>query len=115
MQIKPLGLGRFPPIRDTLGHPMCGIVALLLADSDGHANQDLYNALTALQHRGQGETLLCVPEVVVDFLETTCVLHILLSTILVLQTQTDDWLQSCTMSLLQHDFGSAQSCSQMKL
>ncbi|CAM9824962.1 unnamed protein product [Ascophyllum nodosum] len=32
---------------------MCGIVALLLADCDSHANQDLFDALTALQHRGQ--------------------------------------------------------------
>lgn len=33
---------------------MCGIVALLLADGNGHANQDLFDSLTALQHRGQG-------------------------------------------------------------
>jgi len=32
---------------------MCGIVALLLADGDSHANQLLFDALTILQHRGQ--------------------------------------------------------------
>lgn len=33
---------------------MCGIVGLLLAAEDGHANQELFDSLTALQHRGQG-------------------------------------------------------------
>lgn len=94
---------------------MCGIVALLLADSDGHANQDLFDALTALQHRGQGEASLCVPEVVVGDLETTRVMYTSLGTILVSQTPTDDCLPSCTTSPLQPDFGSAQSCSRMKL
>ncbi|CAB1103789.1 unnamed protein product [Ectocarpus sp. CCAP 1310/34] len=32
---------------------MCGIVGLLLAAEDGHANQELFDSLTALQHRGQ--------------------------------------------------------------
>ncbi|CAM9318201.1 unnamed protein product [Discosporangium mesarthrocarpum] len=32
---------------------MCGIVALLLGDEEFHANQELFDALTALQHRGQ--------------------------------------------------------------
>lgn len=32
---------------------MCGIVALLLAEGNGNANQELYDSLTALQHRGQ--------------------------------------------------------------
>ncbi|CAM9625801.1 unnamed protein product [Choristocarpus tenellus] len=32
---------------------MCGIVALLLAEENAHANQDLFDSLTALQHRGQ--------------------------------------------------------------
>lgn len=36
---------------------MCGIVGLLLAAEDGHANQELFDSLTALQHRGQGESL----------------------------------------------------------
>ena len=36
---------------------MCGIVALLLAEHDGHANQELFDSLTALQHRGQGQNL----------------------------------------------------------
>lgn len=36
---------------------MCGIVALLLAEHDGHANQELFDSLTALQHRGQGQIL----------------------------------------------------------
>lgn len=79
---------------------MCGIVALLLADSDGHANQDLYDALTALQHRGQGEALLCVPEVVVGALETTRVMYTSLGTTLARSSPT------C---------GSPQSCSRMKL
>lgn len=35
---------------------MCGIVALLLAECDGHANQELFDSLTALQHRGQGQS-----------------------------------------------------------
>lgn len=35
---------------------MCGIVGLLLAAEDGHANQELFDSLTALQHRGQGKT-----------------------------------------------------------
>lgn len=36
---------------------MCGIVALLLAEHDGHANQELFDSLTALQHRGQGQII----------------------------------------------------------
>eukprot|EP00928_Gymnodinium_smaydae_P068863 TRINITY_DN5215_c0_g2_i3.p1 TRINITY_DN5215_c0_g2~~TRINITY_DN5215_c0_g2_i3.p1 ORF type:complete len:956 (+),score=195.23 TRINITY_DN5215_c0_g2_i3:91-2958(+) len=32
---------------------MCGILALLLADPDSHANQLLFDGLTILQHRGQ--------------------------------------------------------------
>lgn len=35
---------------------MCGIVGLLLAAEDGHANQELFDSLTALQHRGQGQS-----------------------------------------------------------
>jgi glutamine phosphoribosylpyrophosphate amidotransferase len=34
---------------------MCGIVGILLADERSHANQLLFDALTALQHRGQGK------------------------------------------------------------
>ena len=34
---------------------MCGIVGLLLAAEEGHANQELFDSLTALQHRGQGK------------------------------------------------------------
>lgn len=36
---------------------MCGIVGLLLAAEDGHANQELFDSLTALQHRGQGQNI----------------------------------------------------------
>ncbi|KAG5188653.1 Amidophosphoribosyltransferase [Tribonema minus] len=32
---------------------MCGIVGILLADETSHANQLIFDALTALQHRGQ--------------------------------------------------------------
>lgn len=32
---------------------MCGILALLLADGQEHCRQDLFDGLTALQHRGQ--------------------------------------------------------------
>jgi amidophosphoribosyltransferase len=32
---------------------MCGIVAILLADPSAAVNQEIYDALTALQHRGQ--------------------------------------------------------------
>ena len=32
---------------------MCGIAAILLADTSGHVNQMLFDALTMLQHRGQ--------------------------------------------------------------
>lgn len=59
---------------------MCGIVALLLAEGNGNANQELYDSLTALQHRGQGDghtplsmrTLwsLCQS---VDFLRVCCI------------------------------------------
>ena len=40
---------------------MCGIVGLLLAAEEGHANQELFDSLTALQHRGQGELALLTP------------------------------------------------------
>lgn len=32
---------------------MCGIIALILANPQHHANQLLYDALTVMQHRGQ--------------------------------------------------------------
>mmetsp|Transcript_19844 Transcript_19844/g.35279 ORF Transcript_19844/g.35279 Transcript_19844/m.35279 type:complete len:534 (+) Transcript_19844:172-1773(+) len=32
---------------------MCGIVGILLADTDAHCRQELFDALTVLQHRGQ--------------------------------------------------------------
>jgi len=32
---------------------MCGILAILLADPSAAVNQDIYDGLTALQHRGQ--------------------------------------------------------------
>lgn len=32
---------------------MCGIVAVLLADPSAAVNQELYDSLTSLQHRGQ--------------------------------------------------------------
>jgi amidophosphoribosyltransferase len=32
---------------------MCGIVAILLADPSAAVNQEIYDALTSLQHRGQ--------------------------------------------------------------
>jgi hypothetical protein len=34
---------------------MCGIVGILLGDEQSHVNQLIFDALTALQHRGQGK------------------------------------------------------------
>lgn len=32
---------------------MCGIIGILLADQAAAVNQEIYDGLTALQHRGQ--------------------------------------------------------------
>lgn len=38
---------------------MCGIIAVLLADPSAAVNQEIYDGLTSLQHRGQDAAGTC--------------------------------------------------------
>src|SRR5690606_17774388 len=55
----PGSVGWDPPLRDRRSSPVCGIVGIV---SDSSVNQQVYDALALLQHRGQDSTGIATAE-----------------------------------------------------